>query len=57
MHGTDFESEEKRDSVSGMRLRPGTEGASVEPEKRAWRPTQMPKKGLPAAMWALSGSR
>ena len=38
---------EKWESVRGIRLRPGTEGASTEPANRTWRPTQMPKKGLP----------
>jgi hypothetical protein len=55
MHGTLFSSPPavvgvKRWRVLGIRPRPTTSKASVEPAKRACRPTQMPKKGLPAAM-------
>lgn len=57
MQGTGLSDEEKWERVSGMRDNPGTEGASVDPAKRACRPTHMPKKGLPEAMCCLRGSR
>lgn len=52
MQGTDFREPSalvglKRFKDVGMRLRPGTEGASSDPANKAWRPTHIPKNGFP----------
>lgn len=62
IHGTDFREPSafvglKRFKDVGIRLRPGTEGASSDPEKRAWRPTQMPKNGFPDEMCSWIAGR